>query len=679
MKPPTLYRWRTGAALAALAVVLSTPAFASENVEPAYHRKFDRAVHDAVRAGANVRALVRFSNDSDLRRAAQIVTSRGGAVGREADGQLLTVSADAQTIDMLAADATVLHVSTDAEVRPMSDPTEQPRSWRRRGARSREESISGSGRGIAVAVIDSGLQPHPDLPASRIRAFVDFIGGRTEPYDDFGHGTHVAGIIAGTGAASAGVSEPYVGIAPSVDIVALKVLDGSGRGRASDVIAALEWVLANYQTYNIRVVNISLGHPVFEPASTDPLVQAAEALVRRGIVVVASAGNQGINPQTGRVGYGGIVSPADGPSLIAVGAVDDEGTAARSDDRVTDYSSRGPTRFELLAKPDLVARGHHIVSLAAPGSTLYSYSQLLISGGSEPQPLYERLSGTSMAAPMVSGAAALVLGVNPQLRAATVKMLLQFTAQSLPETDRLTQGAGYLNAVGAVRLAQLVRPDSPTGSFWLRRRALPVPGDTIAGEPVVWSKNIVWGNRVLQGDAAYVHMAAWNDNIVWGQALDNIVWGNLSDNIVWGNLGDNIVWGNSENIVWGNFENIVWGNLSDNIVWGNLDDNIVWGNSQNIVWGQTFDNIVWGNNIVWNDNIVSGYWADNIVWGFWADNIVWGNVTRSMFDSDNIVWGNAYLDNIVWGNADGADNIVWGNADNIVWGNSLAVLTGGLF
>ena len=116
---------------------------------------------------------------------------------------------------------------------------------------------------------------------------------------------------------------------------------------------------------------MSLGHPVYEPASTDPLVQAADALVRRGIVVVASAGNLGIDAQDHEVAYGGVTSPANGPSILAVGAVDNEGTDARADDHVTDYSSRGPTRFDLLVKPDLVASGHRIVSLAAPGSFLF--------------------------------------------------------------------------------------------------------------------------------------------------------------------------------------------------------------------------------------------------------------------------------------------------------------------
>ena len=148
------------------------------------------------------------------------------------------------------------------------------------------------------------------------------------------------------------------------------------------MLEALEWVADNHRAYDIRVVNISLGHPVYEPASRDPLVRAAEALVRRGIVVVASAGNMGINPATGLVGYGGVTSPANGQGLIAVGAVDNQDTDARSDDKVTNYSSRGPTRFDFFLKPDIVASGHQVVSLSAPGSTLFeTYPALHVHGG----------------------------------------------------------------------------------------------------------------------------------------------------------------------------------------------------------------------------------------------------------------------------------------------------------
>ncbi len=643
--------WRRLALVAVLGLAPGLPAVAQETVESPHHLKLDDAVHDALRAGRGVRAVVRFSDDAARQRGWQTVLGHGGRVRRTLDQAVgLSIVADAATIDSLAIDPGVARISIDAIVRPTAVSRADLGSPRSSGVGAARRQSGRRGRGTAVAVIDSGVQPHADLPASRIRAFVDFVNGRTTPYDDYGHGTHVAGVIAGSGAASATLPQPFIGAAPSVDIVALKVLDGAGAGRTSDVVAALEWVLANYQAYNIRVVNLSLGHPVFEPAATDPLVQAAESLTRRGVVVVASAGNLGVDPKTGRVGYGGVTSPANGPSVIAVGAVDDKGTDARGDDTVTDYSSRGPTRFDLRAKPDLVAPGHKAVSLAAPDSFLFTnYPQLQVYGGAESVAAYFRLSGTSMAAPVVAGAAALVLDANPRLPAATVKMVLEFTAQQLPGADRLTQGAGYVNALGAVRLAMLVNPRAPRGTYWLRQPVVPVASDELFGERIVWARNIVWGQRVLEGDAGYIHLRAWDDNIVWGQG-DNIVWGQ-GDNIVWGQTLDNIVWG-QDNIVWG--QHLGWAasyDLLDNIVWGQVSV------PDNIVWGQ--DNIVWGQ-----DDLARAYWGDNIVWGFADDNIVWGQVARQTLD--NIVWGQDWL-----------DNIVWGQDDNIVWGQ--AVLTEGSF
>jgi serine protease AprX len=665
--------WSRATALAVIAglMLAAPPLFAQQP-------KLDEAVAEAVRAGHSVRAIVRFTDEASRQRGRDTVIARGGGVRRALDGIAgLNVLVDPATIAELQADPGVVRISIDAEVRASAGSFGQvvAGAARASGAKKARNALNSQGNGIAVAVIDSGVQPHVDLPSSRVLAFVDFVNGRTAAYDDFGHGTHVAGIVAGSGAASASQTPTYEGTAPGANIVALKVLDSTGSGKTSDVIAALEWVRANHKTYNIRVVNLSLGHPVFEPAGSDPLVLAAESLVRQGIVVVAAAGNMGVNPTTGLPGYGGITSPANAPSVITVGAADTRETLSRFDDTVTDYSSRGPTRFDLQAKPDLVAPGHRAVSLSSPGSHLFeNYPSLHVYGGTESVPAYMRLSGTSMAAPMVAGAAALMLDANPKLSANTVKSVLQFTSQRLAGVDALTQGAGYLNVIGSVRLASAINPNLPVGMAWLRKNALgrnvlPEPSDEINGERVEWSQNVVWGNKTLLGNSTYVHLALWDDNIVWGFWYDNIVWGLMDDNIVWG-MDDNIVWGMDDNIVWGMDDNIVWG-MDDNIVWG-MDDNIVWGMNDNIVWGMD-DNIVWGMDLIWDDNIVWGYWADNIVWGFWDDNIVWGQVTRN--DYDNIVWGRDWLDNIVWGMD---DNIVWGMFDNIVWGQ-MAILTEGGF
>ena len=656
-RPANMPRWAAWALVALASLALEVPASAQQ---PPVTHKFDEVVRETVAEGRSVRAIVRFTNDAARLRGAEIVASRGGRVRRALnDVTALTVDMDASTASELSAELGTLTISVDATVRSAGF-GDGRRAARANDARRARAQFNRAGRGVSVAVIDSGVQPHADLPLSRIRRFVDFVNGRSMPYDDFGHGTHVAGIVAGSGAASAFLEEPYVGAAPEVDIVALKVLDSQGAGKTSDVIAALEWVARYHAAYNIRIVNLSLGHPVYEPAATDPLVQAAEALVERGIVVVASAGNLGIDPTDNVPGHGGITSPANGPRIIAVGAVDNQGTNVRGDDVVADYSSRGPTRFDLIVKPDLVASGHRVASLSAPGSSLFdNYPALHVAPGRRRSASYMVLSGTSMAAPQVSGTAALVLETNPRLSVGAVRAVLEFTAQQLPATSPLAQGAGQVNATGAVRLARLIKPRVERGQIWLKSQGgVPQPYDILEGEPIAWSKNIVWGNRILGGDSAYVHLALWDDNIVWGQDLDNIVWGECSD------AGcDNIVWGQCNGA---GCDNIVWGETVENIVWGQDLDNIVWGecasvSCDNIVWGEGGDNIVWGES-----GGALGYWAGNTVWGFWDNSVDWPTVTRN---HDNIVWGEDYLENIVWGECAKAA------CDNIVWGENLGVLT----
>ena len=193
----------------------------------------------------------------------------------------------------------------------------------------------------------------------------------------------------------------------------------------------------NRVTYGIDVLNLSLGHPIHESAATDPLVQAVEAAVRAGIVVVASAGNVGVKPSTGLVGYGGITSPGNAPSAITVGAVKTNDTTARTDDVIADYSSRGPTWYDGMAKPDIVAPGHRLLAFATDSQVLYA-SFPALRGPMVGDRRYMRLSGTSMAAGVVSGSVALMLqaardtfGAMPTPNA--VKAMLM--ASALPMSD----------------------------------------------------------------------------------------------------------------------------------------------------------------------------------------------------------------------------------------------------
>jgi subtilisin family serine protease len=500
------------------------------------------------------------------------------------------------------------------------------------GARSVQQVLGLTGAGVGVAVIDSGVSAwHDDLQylggssivqttgGQRVAAFVDFVHGRPTPYDDYGHGTHVAGIIAGNGYDSRG---HRAGMAPDAHIVSLKVLDGNGRGVISNVIAALDYAIANRTAHNIRVVNLSVGAPITESYKTDPLTLAAKRAVDAGIVVVAAAGNLGRN-QNGEPQYGGITAPGNAPWVLTVGAASDQGTITRTDDVVAGYSSRGPTAIDFAAKPDLVAFGAGVVSLSSVGSTMYATKPgALVSGIVDPgyQP-YLSLSGTSMAAPAVAGTVALMLQANPTLTPNLVKAVLEYTAQSYPAYDGLTQGAGFLNARGAVDLARYFAT-AEAGQRYPSSR--------------IWSHRIIWGNRRVHGGAILPSASAWRAGTVWGAAL--------------GEDGDNIVWGTDctgedcDNIVWGTE---CTGEDCDNIVWGTDCtgedcDNIVWGTDCN---GEDCDNIVWGTDCTGED-------CDNIVWGTDCtgedcDNIVWGTDCTGE-DCDNIVWGTGIVEEVVF-------------------------------
>jgi serine protease AprX len=298
------------------------------------------------------------------------------------------------------------------------------------GARDVQRGLGLTGAGVGVAVIDSGVTSwHDDLQYSgglpivqtmggqRVAAFVDFVNGHLTPYDDNGHGTHVSGIIAGNGYDSRGAS---VGMAPDAHLVSLKVLDANGRGVISNVIAALEYIVANKNAYNIRVANLSVGAPVTESYATDPLTIAAKRAVDAGIVVVTAAGNLGRNGLDSR--DGGITAPGNAPGAHRR-RIEPSGTVTRIDDVVAGYSSRGPTAIDFTAKPDVVAHGTGIVSLSARESLFYSTKSAYLLDGKltlayKP---YLSLSGTSMAAPMVAGTVALMIQANPNLTPNLVK------------------------------------------------------------------------------------------------------------------------------------------------------------------------------------------------------------------------------------------------------------------
>ena len=282
------------------------------------------------------------------------------------------------------------------------------------------------GHGVSVAVIDTGIDDTGDLAGKVIDGF-DFSGEGDYTKDSFGHGTFVAGTIAGSGAASGGAIK---GVAPGVNLVSLKVAGADGSTDLVRVIAAIGWTIAHAKADHIRVLNLSLGTDATQGAGIDPLNVAVEAAWRAGIVVTVAAGNNGA---------GGITSPGDDPYVITVGAADDATTVAKSDDTVASYSSTGPTALG-VAKPDLVAPGNHLVSTRAIGSTVDAGHP-----DARVAPSYFRGSGTSFSAPQVAAAAALLLEQRPNLSNDHVKGMLTRTASALPGVRTTAQGAGELN------------------------------------------------------------------------------------------------------------------------------------------------------------------------------------------------------------------------------------------
>ncbi|MRN52936.1 S8 family peptidase [Paenibacillus monticola] len=287
-----------------------------------------------------------------------------------------------------------------------------------------------TGKGINIAILDTGVFPHPDLtrPINRIMAFKDYINHRKQPYDDNGHGTHIAGDAAGNGWMSKG---KYKGPAPKAGIVGVKVLDSNGYGYDSTIIKGIEWCITQRKRLKLRILSLSLGGPVNSTCEDDPLCQAVEKAVQAGLIVVIAAGNSG-------PGRGTIESPGNSPTAITVGAVDDRRSQRQADDRITWYSSRGPT-LSGQNKPDLVAPGETIISLRAPYSKLNRDLPYLRIGKG-----YIVLSGTSVSTPIVSGAAAQLLQSNPSLSPSQVKALLKRNAFRLGLRAN-TAGSGEIN------------------------------------------------------------------------------------------------------------------------------------------------------------------------------------------------------------------------------------------
>jgi serine protease AprX len=431
------------------------------------------------------------------------------------------------------------------------------------------------GSGITVAILDSGIAPHSAI-GDRVIARASFVS--SEPGvtgDPFGHGTHVAGMVGGNGSAAKYVTSLYSGgSAPAVQFVDVRVLGRDGLGYTSEVIAGIDWAIANRQRYAIRVLNLSLGHPVAEPSSTDPLCRAVERAVAAGIVVVASAGNYG-QTATGAPILGGVTSPGNSPAVITVGAVDTRGTVDRSDDVVAAYSSRGPTRFDFAVKPDVVAPGTRVVSLEVPGSYIAkTYPAWHVAGSGRNS--YGRLSGTSMSTAVVAGGVALLLDAHPGLSPAQVKVLLQSGARFMPAAGLIGGGTGQVDFNATMKMAESGLVSTLLGVVTNLLGLSSGASFRDAGSLIdrVYDRTGIRLLSILGLDG----LLGGADNGEYGVlnllGEQNSLGRTPANYIVWGSVAD---WSSSYYIVWGSSmqspsgQYIVWGSAVDDgdyIVWG---------------------------------------------------------------------------------------------------------------
>lgn len=462
-----------------------------------YARKSARAREVARGKGSNLMdVLVRFKKTPGAaeqaaykglggqERRALSPSSRWRSVRIPADN--VAALADKGLVDFVTTDepvGTAMDIARDASNEPV--------------APAPESALKGAG--VTIAVVDSGVALHPDIQT--LTAVVDLVGNpeaQAAPpetsVDPYGHGTHVSGIMVGTGTMSAGGS--LRGVAPEASLISVRVLGNTGAGQASDVLAGIQWIQDHHAEYGIRVANLSLGHPIVEPAVDDPLVEAVDALWDAGVVVVCSAGNRG------RDGYVTITSPCNSRKVITVGAANDVNTAPIENDRVATYSSRGPTTFDLIAKPDIVAPGNKIVSLRSPGSVLDLLLPERRMAGDPQNPLvldYFESSGTSMAAPIVAATAALMIEQEPSLNPGSIKARLMMSARKAAFGNPMISGAGYLDITGALQATWIVADA-------LSPRALP---SVVDGDIDFENTSTLWGND------AFSLRVLWADGVNW--------------------------------------------------------------------------------------------------------------------------------------------------------------------
>jgi serine protease AprX len=481
-----------GAALV-VAALPAAPAWAASN-----QAHLDRQVLKAMEAGQPIHVILVARGDlnllqADLRRTGVKQTERVPI----AHG--IAAELSAARIRYFSTDSNVERIIYDAPVRLTDTPFDPATLATAYPAVVDAVSLWGNGltpltgNGVGIAVIDSGISSHPDL-GNRVVAAQNFNVNVTGTDDAYGHGTAVAGIIAGDGTASSGA---YIGIAPEATLINLRVNDGTGSAPTSAIMNAVLWAVINKKTYNIRVINLSLQSSVQESYRTSPIDAAVEYAWLKGLVVVVAAGNNGPNSA--------LYAPANDPYVITVGATDDNGTATIADDTLAGFSSYGVTQ-DGFSKPDFVAPGKHIITTLAPASSFaLNYPAFLV--GTQ----YIQLGGTSISAPSVAGVAALYIESNPTVRPGQLKGVLLTTATALPFAG---SGAGYPDAARAVHYIGLVGNVDHGLDPNNYLKVLYMAANNLSTMPVVSWDGVSWDN------------VAW-DSVSW----DSVSW----DAVSWSN------------------------------------------------------------------------------------------------------------------------------------------------
>jgi serine protease AprX len=447
-----------------------------------------------------VQVIVQSRRAADALQAVRQVGGRQTTALPRIGGLAASISAD--QLDRLAGQPGITHIALDPPMHAVFDKPDTasgPASVVPPSVGAPTAWVSGAnGSGVAIAVLDSGVQPHRSLGSpSRLLLSTRFNAQALNAADQYGHGTWVAGIAAGDG----------IGVATGAGIVNLKISDDTGAAHASDVLQALAWVIDNRAAYHIRVVNLSFVSSLAEGYATNLLDAAVEMVWHSGVVVVVSAGNLGPNSVQ--------FAPANDPYVITVGAADDQGTPSQLDDTLAWFSSFGLTQ-DGFGKPDVTAPGRHVIGpLASSGSALAAEFPSRVVDHQ-----YIQLSGTSAAAPVVSGAAALLAQARPSLSPDQVKWLLVHTARPLPGSV-----AGELDVASALAF----QGDVPRANTGL------VPNQLVG-----LAYLNATGNSSVSWDSVSWDSVSW-DSVSW----DSVSWDSVSwDSVSWDSTTSDTVIGN---------------------------------------------------------------------------------------------------------------------------------------